>query len=129
MPQPWQCDVCGARYRVAWLSHCYRCEGRPPKPRPKPEKQSKPRRGRMPRIVAGVGPSNARAELEQGAPEPELVHFEFSVPAEPEPAPEPVAAPVEPEPVPAPVEAAPEPAEAPAPAAAAPKDAPKAGAA
>lgn len=35
----------------------------------------------MPRIVAGVGPSNARAEQEQ----PEVVHFEFAVTPESEP--------------------------------------------
>lgn len=63
MPQLWQCDDCGARYRVNWLSHCYRCEGRPPKPRATVEKPS--RRKKMPRIVTGVGPSNAWAELEK----------------------------------------------------------------
>lgn len=63
MPQLWQCDDCGTRYRAAWLSHCYRCEGRPPKPPAKAEKPS--RRKKMPRIVTGVGPSNAWAELEK----------------------------------------------------------------
>jgi hypothetical protein len=118
MPQLWQCDVCGTRYRVAWLSHCYRCEGAPPKQKPKPEKPS--RRKRMPRIVAGVGPSNANEV------QPEVIE-DAPVVAEPEA--EPVAAPVEPEPVVDAAPVAPEPVAAPVAVQAAPVVAPKGGAA
>jgi hypothetical protein len=79
----------------------------------------------MPRIVAGVGPSNARAELEA---QPDVVEqLEAEVLAEVEP--EPVAPAVEPEPAPEVAEVEPEPEQAPEPVVDAPAAAAKGGAA
>lgn len=88
----------------------------------------------MPRIVAGVGPSNARADLEaQPEPVEDVTEPEFDAMwAEGTPVEvvaEPVAAVVEPEPEPVVAEVVPEPVVAPAPVVAAPAAPSKGGAA